>query len=111
MPALLDNRQACQARIAELKDGIASIKVQIATADLARQAKGGRMDAGWFNRAKTALRHKQRELEEITAKMAALPGGKNGLKDCLLEVLREGCDEMTWRAALDEAHRRHAGGA
>lgn len=96
--------EACRIRLAELKD-------EIAAADLARQAGGPRMDAGWFHRAKTALRHRQREVEAVTARLSALAAkGREGFKDALIAVLRQDYDDDRWRRALDEAHRRHAGG-
>lgn len=100
-------REACRARMAELRDDIAAIKAQIAAADLRRQAEGSRMDAEWFHRAKTALRHKQRELEAVTARMAALGGERDAFKDCLIALLREDYDDAEWREVLEEAHRRH----
>ena len=107
-PALPETVEACRERIAALRDDIAAIKAQIAAADLDRQERGGRMDARWFHRAKTALRHKQRELEAITARMAALAAQRrDGFKDCLIAVMREDYDSEEWRAVLDEAHRRH----
>jgi hypothetical protein len=103
-------RQACRARIVDLQDEIAAIKAQIAAADLERQQKRGQMDARWFHRARTALRHRQREMSELAAHMAALPRekpGRPGFKDCLIEVLRAHYSDEEWRAALDEAHRIH----
>ena len=70
----------------------------------------GKMDARWFHRAKTALRHKQREAAAITAHMATLPAGpsrRDGFKDCLIEVLRSDYDDDAWRSVLDRAHRLH----
>jgi hypothetical protein len=101
-------RSACQARIAELQDDIAAIKAQIAAADLDRQARERRMDPRWFHRAKTALRHRQRELAEVTAHMARLPAGpsrQSRFKDALIEVLREDYDDEAWQRALTEAKR------
>lgn len=110
-PALRATHEGCRARIAELRDDIAAIKAQIAAADLDRQARGGRTDARWFHRAKTALRHKQRELDLVTAHMAALTDKRrDGFKDCLIEIVRQDYDEDEWREVLDEAHRRHADG-
>lgn len=102
-------REDCRARIADLRDDIAAIKAQIGAADLDRQAKGGRTDPRWFHRAKTALRHKQRELESVTARMAALAERNcDGFKDHLIEVLRNDYGADEWRAKVNEAHRRHA---
>lgn len=106
--ALPPSRSACQARIALLQDEIAAIKTQIAAADLDRQAEGRRMDARWFHRAKTALRHRQRELAEVMTHMAGLPAGpsrKDRFKEALIEVLREDYDEAAWQRALTEAKR------
>jgi len=111
-PTLPETVEACRERIAALRDDIAAIKAQIAAADLDRQERGGRMDARWFHRAKTALRHKQRELETITARVAALAAQRrDGFKDSLIAVVREDYDPEEWRAVLDEAHRRHGAGA
>ena len=104
--ALPPSRAACQARIAELQDEIAAIRAQIASADLDRQARRGRIDARWFHRAKTALRHRRRELAELTAHMARLPaqaGRKDLFKDCLIEVLRADHEDDAWERALTRA--------
>ena len=104
--ALPPSRAACQARIAELQDEIAAIRAQIASADLDRQARRGRIDARWFHRAKTALRHRRRELAELTAHMARLPaqaGRKDLFKDCLIEVLRADYEDDAWERALTRA--------
>ena len=109
--ALPATREGCRARIAELHDDIAAIRAQIAAADLDRQASRGRTDARWFHRAKTALRHKQRELDLVTARMAALADKRrDGFKDCLIDIVRQDYDDDEWREVLDEAHRRHAAG-
>lgn len=100
--ALDSDRAASAARIAQLRDDIAAIKAQIAAADLERQANGRKIDARWFHRAKTALRHKQRELDSLRAQ----PGRKDRLKDSIIAVVRDRCDEATWQRLLDEAHRR-----
>jgi chromosome segregation ATPase len=104
--ALPPSRAACQARIAELQDEIAAIRAQIASADLDRQARRGRIDARWFHRAKTALRHRRRELAELTAQMARLPaqtGRKDLFKDSLIEVLRADYEDDAWERALTRA--------
>ena len=106
-------RQACRARIAGLRDDIAAIKAQIAAADLERQQKRGQMDPRWFHRARTALRHKQREMAQLAAHMETLPPArsrKHGFKDCLIDVLRADYDDDGWHAALTEARRRHEAG-
>lgn len=102
-------REECRVRIGKLRDDIAAIKTQIAAADLDRQARGGRFDARWFHRAKTALRHKQREIEAVAARMAALPVERpDSFQDCLLEVVREDYDDEEWSAVLSEARERQA---
>ena len=101
-----ETREACRARLAELQDQIAAIKAEIAANDLDRQARRGRADARWFHRAKTALRHKQREVAELTVLLSTMPGRKDALKDKLIEVVRGDYDEAGWSRVLDEAHRR-----
>lgn len=99
-------REACRVRLAELQDQIAAIKAEIAAADLDRQVRRGRADARWFHRAKTALRHKQREAAELLVHLSTLPGRKDALKDKLIEVVRGDYDAAGWNRVLDEAHRR-----
>lgn len=99
-------REACLARLAELHDQIAAIKAEIATADLDRQSRRGKADARWFHRAKTALRHKQREAAELSVHLSTLPGRKDALKDKLIEVARGDYDAAGWSRVMDEAHRR-----
>ena len=101
-------RAACRARIAALQDEVAAIRAQIAAADLDRQAGGRRLDARWFHRAKTALRHRRRELAALTALMAGLPAGpsrRERFKDALIEVLHGDYDDPAWRRALAAAKR------
>ncbi len=99
-------REACRARLAELQDQIAAIRAEIAASDLDRQARRGRADARWFHRAKTALRHKQREAAELSVRLSALPGRKDALKEQLIEVVRADYDAAGWSRVMDEAHRR-----
>jgi hypothetical protein len=99
-------RVEVQARIAALDDKITSIRTQIATHDLQRQASRKPIDSNWFHRAKTALRHLQRERAELVEHMASLPRAKDALKDQLIAVLRERHDEASWAGIMDEAHRR-----
>ena len=54
-------RSEVRARMTEIDDDIASIRTQIAATDLQRQASRKPIDPSWFHRAKTALRHLQRE--------------------------------------------------
>jgi chromosome segregation ATPase len=104
-------RSAARARIAELDNKIASIRTQIATHDLQRQARRKPIDASWFHRAKTALRHLQRERAELSEHLATLPKAKDALKDQVIAVLRERHDEAGWADVMDEAHRRLDGEA
>jgi hypothetical protein len=90
-------------RLAEIDDAVAAIKTQIAAADLQRQANGKPIDPRWFHRAKTALRHLQRERAGLAFQPAPR---REAMKDCLIAVLRERHDETTWSALLTEARRR-----
>jgi predicted RNase H-like nuclease (RuvC/YqgF family) len=105
LPKLPPTREACRARIAELEDDVAAIKAQIATADLDRQQRRGSVDPRWFHRAKTALRHKQRQIAALQAQLPSLRPAKDTLKDCLIEVLRADYDDAGWTAALDKARQ------
>ncbi|WP_395660078.1 hypothetical protein, partial [Aestuariivirga sp.] len=96
-------------RLAALDDSIARIRTQIAAADLERQAKAKKIDPGWFHRAKTALRHLQRERAELLATTPAAATRKAALKDAIIEVVRREHDDASWAAVLNEAHRLTAG--
>lgn len=104
-------REECRRRLAELQSDIAAIRTEIAAADMDRQAGRSRMDARWYHRARTALRHRQHEAAEIAVLMARLPGRKDALKDMLIAMFREGHDEASWGAVMDEAHQRLGGAA
>ncbi|MER2505088.1 MAG: hypothetical protein ABTQ24_04230 [Azonexus sp.] len=99
---------ACRERLVELRGEIASIKTQIATVDIARQARRGALDAQSFHRAKTALRFKQQEVGRVTAHLAMLAGDRprERFKDTLIDVLREQLPDDTWQAALAAARAR-----
>ena len=96
-------------QLAVLDDSIARIRTQIAAADLERQARGKKIDPSWFHRAKTALRHLQRERAEVLATMPAGSSRKTALKDVIIAVVRRDHDDVSWAAVLDEAHRLTAG--
>ena len=96
-------------RLAALDDNIARIRTQIAAADLERQARGKKIDPSWFHRAKTALRHLQRERAELLAATPAAATRKAALKNAIIEVVRRDHDEASWAAVLNEAHRLAAG--
>ena len=99
-------RGAIRARMTEIDDAIASIRTQIAAADLQRQSSRKPLDPRWFHRAKTAMRHLQRERAELSAKLSALPKPKDGLKDYVIAVLRERHDAASWARIMDEAYHR-----
>jgi len=96
-------------RLAALDDNIARIRTQIAAADLERQARGKKIDPSWFHRAKTALRHLQRERAELLATNPATAMRKVALKDAIIAVARREHDEASWAAVLNEAQRLAAG--
>ena len=100
-----------RARIAAIDDAIAAIRTQIAATDLQRQTSRKPIDPSWFHRAKTALRHLQRERAELLQHMAMLRKPKDALKDCVIAVLRERHDDISWAGIMDEAHRRLDGEA
>jgi hypothetical protein len=104
--------EACRERLAALKDEIVSIRIQIATSDIRRQADRRSLDASWYHRAKTALRLKQQELALVSAQLARLNGRspavrRDRFKDALIEVLRAECDEERWQSALVRAGALH----
>jgi hypothetical protein len=104
------SRPACRAAIDQLRGDIDAIKAQIAAADLERQAKRGKMDPRWYHRARTAIRHKRQQIAGLTTQMTTLPAGpgrKAGLKDCLIEVLRDEFDDDAWQGLLDRAYALH----
>ena len=92
-------------RLIEIEDAIAKIRTQIATADLTRQRTAKPIDPDWFHRARTALRHLNRERAEIVARQ----GGRRRrerLKDAIIAVLRERHDGTAWTAVMAEARAR-----
>lgn len=112
--ALPDTAQGCRARLAALHSEIAAIRVQIATADLRRQAHKQALDAQWFHRAKTALRLKKEEaarlsarLIELTPKTPKAKSSRERFKDALIEAMRAECDDARWAALLQRARRLH----
>ena len=96
-------------RLAALDDAIARIRTQIAAADLERQARGKKIDPGWFHRAKTAMRHLQRERVELLATGPVTARRKARLKDAIIEVVRRQHDEASWATVLNEARCLVAG--
>ena len=94
-----------QRRLIALDDAIAKIRTQIATADLARQAKGKPIDPTWFHRARTAQRHLHRERAELLADA----GGwhrRNRIKDALIDILRARHAPEVWAELVADARAR-----
>jgi len=105
---LPDTAQGCRDRLAALQDEIASIRIQIATTDIRRQAAKTALDPNWYHRAKTALRLKQQELALVSAQLSKLNQGLPGarrerFKDALIEVLRADCDDERWASLVSRA--------
>lgn len=109
--ALPDTAQGCRARLAALHSEIAAIRVQIATADLRRQAHKQALDVQWFHRAKTALRLKKEEAARVSARLSELTAkarsSRERFKDALIEAMRAECDDARWAALLQRARRLH----
>ena len=103
--------QVCRERLLEVHGEIASIKTQIAAADIERQARRGALDARQFHRARTALRIKQQEVARLSVHLAALQGDRprERFKDALIDVLRERMSDDAWQSALCVARARHRG--
>lgn len=109
---------ACRERLAMLQDDIASIKTQIATADIRRQAEKKTQDPVWFHRAKTALRLKQQELARVKAQLARLKdreldsvpaaNRRQALKDALIHVCRAACTDEQWDELVHRAKKLQA---
>ena len=104
MPA---TRAGARARLIEIDDAIAAIRTQIAAADLKRQASRAPIDPDWFHRAKTALRHLERERAELRERMITLPGPKDRLKDHIIAVVRPEYDDEAWAMVLEVARTTH----
>ena len=103
-PALIPaTRAEARARLIAIDDGIAAIRTQIGAADLKRQASRTPIDPDWFHRAKTALRHLERERAELRELMITLPGPKDRLKDHIIAAVRSDYDDEAWAAVLEVA--------
>ena len=107
---LPDTPQGCRARLVERHDELRSIRIEISTRDLRRQAEKINADPDWFHRASTALRHKRREIAMVQLQLERLlgPARRDCLKDVLISVLREDYDEASWSRALARARKLHA---
>lgn len=98
-------RAEARARVIAIDDAVAAIRTQIAAADMKRQALGKALDPDWFHRARTAIRHLQRERAEIERHAAGLPGGRGRLKDRIIAIVREDYDDEGWAKVLECARR------
>ena len=102
-----ETAQACKERLAALQGEISSIRIQIATTDIRRQAEKKTLDAGWYHRAKTALRLKQQEQALINARLAQFNTGcdkpREKLKDAIIEVVRSDFDDQQWASLVQRA--------
>ena len=96
-------RAEARARLIVIDDGIAAIRTPIGAADLKRQASRTPIDPDWFHRAKTALRHLERERAELRELMITLPGPKDRLEDHIIAVVRPDYDDEAWSTVLEVA--------
>ena len=111
-PPLPECATGWRERVATLHDEISSIRLQIATTDIRRQADKKGLDPAWFHRAKTALRVKQQELAQATIHLAGLGGRphsapRDAFKDALIDVVREQCDDAQWASLVTQARALH----
>lgn len=107
LPSSID---ACLAQIAAVRDEIRSIRIQLATTDMRRQAAGARPDADAYHRASTALRLKKRALAALRLQQRSLEHAQGQATDrraaftnTLIEVLRCDYDDEAWQQALARA--------
>jgi septal ring factor EnvC (AmiA/AmiB activator) len=105
-----ETRAALTAQLAVIDDDIAAIRNQLAAADMERQSTRKPIDARWFHRAKTALRHLQQDRREALARFVDLPKPKDRLKDIIIAEARARLSPEAWQALLDAAHARREGG-
>ncbi len=96
-------RAEARARLIAIDDAIAAIRTQIAAADLKRQASRAPIDPDWFHRAKTALRHLERERAELREHVAGLPTAGDRLKDHIIALVRPDYDDEAWAMVLEVA--------
>ena len=107
---LPDTCAGLTAQLGAIDDDIAAIRNQLAAVDLERQAKKTPIDARWFHRAKTALRHLQQDRREVLARLVDLPRPKDRLKDIIIAEARARLSPDVWQALLDAAQARFEGG-
>ena len=98
-------RAEARARVVAIDDAIAAIRTQLAAADMKRQAGRTALDPDWYHRARTAIRHLQRERAEVQAQAAQLPSGRDRLKDRIIAVVREDYDDDTWERVVQTARQ------
>ena len=98
-------RAEARARIVVIDDAITAIRTQLATADMKRQAGRAALDPDWYHRARTAIRHLQRERAEVQAHAATLPSGRDRLKDRIIAVVREDYDDDAWQRVVQTARQ------
>lgn len=96
-------RAEARARLIGIDDAVAAIRTQIGAADLKRQASRTPIDPDWFHRAKTALRHLERERAELREHMTKLPGPRDRLKDHIIAVVRPDYDDTDWAMVIEVA--------
>ena len=102
-PAPPATRAEARARLADIDDRIAAIRTQIAATDMKRQQRRGMADPDWEHRARTALRHLQRERAEALQHLRGLPDRKDLLKDRIIAVVREDYSDEAWSCVMAEA--------
>jgi DNA-directed RNA polymerase subunit F len=107
---LPDTRAGLTAHLGAIDDDIAAIRNQLAAADLERQSSKKPIDARWFHRAKTALRHLQQDRREALARLVDMPRPKDRLKDSIIAEARARFSPEVWQALLDTARDRFEGG-
>jgi len=106
-PPAPTTRAEARARLTAIEDRIATIRTQIAAADMKRQQRRGMADPDWEHRARTALRHLQRERAELRAQMARLPRETDRLKDRIIAIVREDYSDADWAYVMAEARAGH----
>src|SRR5690625_7011302 len=96
-------RAEAHARLNTIDDAIAAIQTQLATADMKRQAGRAALNPDWYHRARTAIRHLQRERAEVQTHAARLPSGRDRLKDRIIAVVREDYGDDAWQRVIATA--------
>lgn len=107
--------EACSAEMNVMKADIAEIKDQLWRTSLDRQ-KGVSVDRSWEDRARTAMRHKQRRYDALLLQRQTLTRSNPvQYKDVMIETAREYIGETMWADIAGEAYatflRRRDGGS